>query len=446
MAKVYVGYLYQIKEGEKPQRDQWKIYKEVEAANVHGGYLLFKKVPWFKRPPFLPFIGPQYAEELITGKRIPILADGMKGKIGGEHTFLKFDGTFKQRAKVATKEHLEYYQKYHPKKADFSKELEEVFKEGKRRANLVKAGWRKKKDFTEEDSLSDLTKNDIALEKYGKKKERKRLEEALTSGEYQQNVHEVEAPSDKFEEQVVVDRGRNATGSTVGAVVPTAGGQFIHPGFNVGMPGMGPGMGPGGGDFVDESFAPGFVSSGPVVSNEKDLGYKGENSTPVKTTQSDSSQPSDQNQEKKEVTNEEKKSVPSSTSKLASQVEEVDELGVPSKQPIVSAKKETNPQNEPVHVGDSDYAVRVSTTSKTEQEVVKELAKVAETGSVGITTLQGVELSTKFLKSERDLTEYFLYKRHGQTPTSQSVLAVIELENSMTLLNGGDTKGNTRSM
>lgn len=118
---------------------------------------------------------------------------------------------------------------------------------------------------------------------------------------------------------------------------------------------------------------------------------------------------------------------------------ELDELGVPKKE----IKKDTvlNSEAQPI----AQKAV-ISSVDKKENEVISELSKAAEMGIEAVSNLQGVDLSTKFLKSERDLTEYFLYKRYGQTPTSPSVLAVIELENSMTLLNGGDTKGNTRSM
>ncbi len=458
MAKTYIGYLYQIKEGEKPQRDQWKIYKEVEAANIHGGYVLFRKVPWYKRAPFLPFVGPHYAEEVITGKRIPILADGMKGKIGGEHTFLKFDGTFKQRAKVATKEHLENYQKYHPKKDEFRRELEAIFKEGKRRANILKPGFMKKREKTEEDSISDLTKNDITLDKYGKKKVRKKLEKDLLTGEYEKNVDSIPAPSPEFESQVSIDRGINATGSTVGAVIPTVGGQFIHPGYNVGGPGMMPGAaGPMGGDFVDEAFAPGFASSKASASTDADMSYRGDRkeeqvkeTKDKKTVPSSSSAPSVEKAPKKV----EKPVSVASASVEALEAEvanEFDELGVPTKKkelnntPVVNEEKVVETPVSADKGIDSDFAVRVSSAAKTEEQVVKEMAKVAESGSVAISTLKGVDLSTKFLKTERDLTEYYLYKKYGKEPTSQSVLSVIELEKSMDLL-GDNSKSNTRSM
>ena len=126
---------------------------------------------------------------------------------------------------------------------------------------------------------------------------------------------------------------------------------------------------------------------------------------------------------------------------------EIDELGV--------VVKKTNQFNKPVKVEvpkkEDSYSsadkveVTVSSTGKPEETVIKELAKESEKGNIGIATLRGVNLSTRFLKTERDLTEYYLYKNYGKEPTSQSVLSVIELEKSMDLL-GDSTKSNTRSM
>lgn len=116
---------------------------------------------------------------------------------------------------------------------------------------------------------------------------------------------------------------------------------------------------------------------------------------------------------------------------------EVDELGVPTttikkekEEPVVEKKPETS---------------FISSDNKKEEDVIAELVAAANNDVNAITNLRGVDLSTRFLKSERDLTEYYLYKKYGQEPTSVTVKALIDVEKSMDLL-GDNTKSNTRSM
>ena len=110
---------------------------------------------------------------------------------------------------------------------------------------------------------------------------------------------------------------------------------------------------------------------------------------------------------------------------------EVDELGVP----LDTKKKEAKKQE----------TTFISSDNKKEEEVIAELAKAAANDTTAIANLRGVDLSTRFLKSQRDITEYYLYKQYGQEPTSVTVKALIDVEKSMDLL-GDNSKSNTRSM
>lgn len=114
---------------------------------------------------------------------------------------------------------------------------------------------------------------------------------------------------------------------------------------------------------------------------------------------------------------------------------EVDELGVPlntKKKDIVEDQKKQE-------------TTFISSDDKKEEDVIAELAKAAENDTTAIANLRGVDLSTRFLKSQRDITEYYLYKKYGQEPTSVTVKALIDVEKSMDLL-GDSTKSNKRSM
>lgn len=115
---------------------------------------------------------------------------------------------------------------------------------------------------------------------------------------------------------------------------------------------------------------------------------------------------------------------------------EVDELGVP-----LDTKKKEVVEEEPK----KQETTFISSDNKKEEEVIAELAKAAENDTTAIANLRGVDLSTRFLKSQRDITEYYLYKQYGQEPTSVTVKALIDVEKSMDLL-GDNTKSNTRSM
>ena len=115
---------------------------------------------------------------------------------------------------------------------------------------------------------------------------------------------------------------------------------------------------------------------------------------------------------------------------------QVDELGVP-----LDTKKKEVVEEEPK----KQETTFISSDNKKEEEVIAELAKAAANDTTAIANLRGVDLSTRFLKSQRDITEYYLYKQYGQEPTSVTVKALIDVEKSMDLLED-NTKSNTRSM
>lgn len=114
----------------------------------------------------------------------------------------------------------------------------------------------------------------------------------------------------------------------------------------------------------------------------------------------------------------------------------VDELGVPLDTKEKEVVEEESKEQETTFI---------SSDNKKEEDVIAELAKAAENDTTAIANLRGVDLSTRFLKSQRDLTEYYLYKQYGQEPTSVTVKALIDVEKSMDLL-GDSTKSNKRSM
>ena len=115
---------------------------------------------------------------------------------------------------------------------------------------------------------------------------------------------------------------------------------------------------------------------------------------------------------------------------------QVDELGVP-----LDTKEKEVVEEEPK----KQETTFISSDNKKEEEVIAELAKAATDDTTAIANLRGVDLSTRFLKSQRDITEYYLYKQYGQEPTSVTVKALIDVEKSMDLLED-NTKSNTRSM
>lgn len=115
---------------------------------------------------------------------------------------------------------------------------------------------------------------------------------------------------------------------------------------------------------------------------------------------------------------------------------QVDELGVPLDTKEKEVVEEESKKQETTFI---------SSDNKKEEEVIAELAKAAADDTTAIANLRGVDLSTRFLKSQRDITEYYLYKQYGQEPTSVTVKALIDVEKSMDLLED-NTKSNTRSM
>lgn len=140
-------------------------------------------------------------------------------------------------------------------------------------------------------------------------------------------------------------------------------------------------------------------------------------------------------EEKKEIVETPAEVITEADEKRKEEEPEVDELGVPlntKKKDIVEDQKKQE-------------TTFISSDDKKEEDVIAELAKAAENDTTAIANLRGVDLSTRFLKSQRDITEYYLYKKYGQEPTSVTVKALIDVEKSMDLL-GDSTKSNKRSM
>ena len=130
-SEVYIGYLYQITGEEKPPVKQYNITSGVQKVAMEGNYVLFKLVK--------PVLGKPYAEEIITKRKIPILADDIKGGLDGEHTFLRFDGYFKDRARIASKEALKNYCYYHKSKVGLDLFFDNIFSVGKIKAAFLKS-------------------------------------------------------------------------------------------------------------------------------------------------------------------------------------------------------------------------------------------------------------------------------------------------------------------
>ena len=126
VSSVYMGFLYQMDEDKKPIRLQSMTSVNSSKVSMSGNYVLFELVK--------PALGKPYARELMTGKKIPILADDINGSLSGEHTFLKFDGSFHSRAPIATKEDLLNYCYYHKSPELYENFLNSVFREGEMRA------------------------------------------------------------------------------------------------------------------------------------------------------------------------------------------------------------------------------------------------------------------------------------------------------------------------
>ena len=130
-SEIYIGYLYQITGEEKPPVKQYNITSGVQKVAMEGNYVLFRLVK--------PGLGKPYAEEIITKRKIPILADDIKGGLDGEHTFLRFDGYFKDRARIASKEALKNYCYYHKSKVGLDLFFDNIFSVGKIKAAFLKS-------------------------------------------------------------------------------------------------------------------------------------------------------------------------------------------------------------------------------------------------------------------------------------------------------------------
>ncbi len=135
---VYMGFLYQIDESKKPIKYQSKSSLDCSKVPMSGNYVLFELVK--------PALGKPYARELITGKKIPIISDDIKGGLNGEHTFLKFDGAFDTKAPIASKEALLNYCYYHQSPELYLNFLNSVLREGEDReeaSNLLSGSYEK---------------------------------------------------------------------------------------------------------------------------------------------------------------------------------------------------------------------------------------------------------------------------------------------------------------
>lgn len=418
MAKVYVGYLYQSGPGAKKVHNCYAYngYKGVEPVSsdeLAYGMVLYKKIPFRKN----------VVREVITGKKIPVIAEGASS-LTGVHTFIKFNGTMYKKAKLATDQDFKMYATAHQDRDKFLSELEALFKKGKENVTTKRRAAKK--------------------EKKSKKKRNKDSSKVFAEGNYAKEYAGIVTKKEE-EQYEASSRGKRTTSAETSGLGKSP---------ITGTPGMGPGMIPGNA----RMGGPGHHPGGPMgpggfdpvmgMASDSQIGGIFGKAAPDLKSSATSAEEIDELGVRQKV----EKKVQETTTQSKP---EVDELGTPIKAqklvqdtPVASAEKVESVITPTNVVSNENLSkkVTISSVDKTEGQVVKDLVQVAERGDVGIATLQGVDLSTKFLKSERDLTEYFLYKRYGQTPTSPSVLAVIELENSMTLLNGEDTKGNTRSM
>ena len=423
MAKLYVGYLYQIQEGNGLVHSYTdKSCSQAAPVKVPGNYMLYKKIPFVKG----------YVREAITGKKIKVIANDTRAPLG-VHTFFKYEGRIYQRKQVATREQIENYMAYHKDSSKYKEQIETIFKLGeekkKSRFKIKKARKKAERDFM------------------------RQAAEDFKTGEYEKKAALIDGPTEEFERKMDIQRSIDAEYS--GSAGPNLGRGRDYNGPVVDMMHdyeMNAGSRRGNLNEQDKIEIDGLFEGNGVkkeeITSKKEETVK---KTPEKST---TSQNNGENFSSQVVDNSEKETLEKKAddkfkaSSVTSQAtSEIDELGV--------VVKKTNQFNKPVKVEvpkkEDSYStagkveVTVSSTGKPEETVIKELAKESEKGNIGIATLRGVNLSTRFLKTERDLTEYYLYKNYGKEPTSQSVLSVIELEKSMDLL-GDSTKSNTRSM
>ena len=423
MAKLYVGYLYQIQEGNGLVHSYTdKSCSQAAPVKVPGNYMLYKKIPFVKG----------YVREAITGKIIKVIANDTRAPLG-VHTFFKYEGRIYQRKQVATREQIENYMAYHKDSSKYKEQIEAIFKLGD-----------KKK------------KSRFKIKKSRKKEDREFMRQAFKdfkTGEYEKKAASMYGPSEEFERKMDIQRSIDAEYS--GSAGPNFGRGRDYNGPVVDMMHdyeMNAGSRRGNLDERDKIEIDGLFEG--KEAKKEEINSKKEETvkkTEEKSTTSNNNGENFSSQvvdNSKKETVEKKDDVEFKASSVTSQANnEVDELGVVVKKSnqFDNPSKAEVPKKEDSYSSVGKVEVTVSSTGKPEETVIKELAKESEKGNIGIATLRGVNLSTRFLKTERDLTEYYLYKNYGKEPTSQSVLSVIELEKSMDLL-GDNSKSNTRSM
>lgn len=430
---IYIGYLYQINPKAKSIHGWLKSFDNSTYVETPGRYVLYTKHP-FK---------PGVVVELITGKQIPIVALGIKHLIG-VHTFIRLNSKIRNVATIASKVQIEQYMRANPSKEEYSKYLNKIFE----------IGLQKKKN------RSELVKN----EKDVTKNTRKKYMKLMKNGEYQKIASEI--PKDtsiEFETEVVIQKNRQSGSMDISRVNGPMGMPLVVP-MNGQYPGQlgGPVFGT---PYMTEADLD--RGSGEEVS-QKSSNYFGLEEFFQKTRKE---QKLEKERIKKEIEHkkellrieEEKKAAlqensQKSTSKMSS---EVPVQNYENNTPKNSASNVASLESTPKKIIEQDNVINnnshflpkatnqvslnnlindkskivISSLGRNSTEVIKELAQIAGKGGEAVATIEGVEVSTKYLVNEKDLTEYFLAKRYNRTPESMTVKAVLANEESMNIIN-----------
>lgn len=422
MSKIYVGYLYQIEEGSKLVHSDKNKSSHVAPIQINGGYFLYEKCLFQKK----------YVREIITGKKIPVVAaDTMHLK--GLHTFMKYDGRIYQKKTTATVEEIEVYMKNHPDKEKFKSNMKKIFAFGKAKAHRGFSVRRNQKN-TENQKLNSL-------------------EDELKTGSYQKRVDKIAEPEPDFVYKQEINRMVNSeySGSGAGMGMPQHMSAPGMPGMS-GMsevPGMfdisdmqqnSPAVNPINDYDLNNSQRRGNLKqSKPIIIGEEETSNNVNSRTVQKLNnvkpESNKPTPTAFTQPKSNV-------VVSGDSTPLKNVEEP-KIDIAQETVLNSADlvQDSNIENKKSQNVQNNYTTSekkrtiVTTFGRENTDVIKELAEIAGKGGEAVATIEGVEVSTKYLVSEKDLTEYFLAKRYNRTPESLTVRAVLANEESMNIVN-----------
>lgn len=435
---VYIGYLYQINPKSKSIHGWLKSFDNSTYVETPGKYILYTRHPYKKG----------VVVELITGKQIPIVALGVKHLIG-VHTFIRLNSKIRNVASIASKVQIEQYMRSNPSKEEYSKYLNKLFEIG----------------LQKKSNRSELVKNEKNLAKDTRKKYMK----LMKNGKYQKIATEI--PKDasiEFETEVVIEKNRQSGAMDISRVNGPMGMPFMGP-MNGQFPGQsGPVFGSpyvteaaldrGTGEKVSEKASNYFGLEEFLQKTRKeqkiekqrvkDMLAKQKELEEIEKAKKDAMQGTPQNSVEDVA-----KSAPilntASNTELNHQNSNVDSTTLPSEAnrpnsntPIInesnvltSAPKTNNFKVTKDNTSADKNIRNISSLGRKNNDIIRELAEIAGKGGEAIATIEGVEVSTKYLVDERELTEYFLAKRYNRTPESISVKAVLANEESMNVIN-----------